>query len=733
MNPAASPLSAADLPDERPVLATAPLRPGFDRADLSRYGDATWDLNPAVFRENSRRSSARVAFGTVDDPMIVEVIRDYLYTRLNVDLPGYKARALPVDARRLFRSALRFFSFVKVECGVCDPGRIDQALLDRYVKSLQNGRRPVIVVQLLGPVFDLWAFRRSLSIAALRFEPWPGRTPSRVAGHRFAAEENRTPRIPETIITPLLAWSLKYLSVFAPDILAARSELTQLEERRAALHAEDARSPYNRRHARRRDRVTAYLDERRRQGRGVPVWAVHIGKARSMPPGAAVPPPVNWQLLYQQAGLDKNTHKTRGGQLTAEIPDLVMAAVSEIGTEVGGMDTPVSDDPDTGRPWRPRFDARAIILEERMLQTACYIVCAYLTGMRDSEVQAMRPGCLSVTRSEDGLIDRYGVRSVVYKGKSAPGEQAEWITIAPVAAAISVLEQLAARLAAHQNAETLWPVLSRTRTRKRCVSTDIVAHLNEFRDHLNARFGTEDAPIVPAGPSGTPWRFATRQFRRTIAWHIANRPFGAVAGMIQYKHASVAAFEGYAGSSRSGFRAEVETERRLGQLDDILAYFDERQGGVGLSGPAAACVGKMLDAAAAELQPFPGMVADRGRLRILLADTARTLHVGVLADCFFDPATAVCLRHSTANDHPGPLLSLCQPTRCPNACITARHRPAWQRSADEVRTLLKEKRLPGLQRTALAQELQRIGAILATAEDQRVIGSGTTEQEVSSL
>ncbi|WP_236776243.1 hypothetical protein [Agrobacterium tumefaciens] len=46
--------------------------------------------------------------------------------------------------------------------------------------------------------------------------------------------------------------------------------------------------------------------------------------------------------------------------------------------------------------------------------------------------------------------------------------------------------------------------------------------------------------------------------------------------MIQYKHDSVATFEGYAGSSRSGFLAEIETERRLGQMDDILAYFDER-------------------------------------------------------------------------------------------------------------------------------------------------------------
>src|SRR3546814_8337398 len=64
------------------------------------------------------------------------------------------------------------------------------------------------------------------------------------------------------------------------------------------------------------------------------------------------------------------------------------------------MDTPISIDPDSGRPWRARFDAKTLAQEERMLQAAAYIVCAYLTGMRDCEVQAMRRGCLSIARSE---------------------------------------------------------------------------------------------------------------------------------------------------------------------------------------------------------------------------------------------------------------------------------------------------------------------------------------------
>ena len=88
-----------------------------------------------------------------------------------------------------------------------------------------------------------------------------------------------------------------------------------------------------------------------------------------------------------------------------------------------------------------------------------------------------------------------------------------------------------------------------------------------------------------------------------------------------------------------------------------------------------------------------------------------TLHVGVLADCFFDPATALCLKQ-TCQPAPAPLTALCQPTRCPNACITERHRPAWTRAADEARGLLREKRLAELQRVALRRDLDRIEAVL---------------------
>jgi len=233
---------------------------------------------------------------------------------------------------------------------------------------------------------------------------------------------------------------------------------------------------------------------------------------------------------------------------------IVERHMAEHGVERGGFDTPVSCDPDTQRPWRSGFDHLALKREERMLQAAGYILCAYLTGMRDCEVQAMRTGCLDITRSEDGLIERYRVRSTAYKWKRAEGSPADWITIKPVAEAISVLELLSKDACAAHGSSTLWPVLDVKRAGKTHVSTEIVRSLNAFRNHINDELAGPDPTLsIPTLHNGKVFKITTRQFRRTLAWHIANRPFGTIAGMIQYKHASVATFEGYGDRVRPVF------------------------------------------------------------------------------------------------------------------------------------------------------------------------------------
>ncbi|MFX8000773.1 integrase, partial [Acinetobacter baumannii] len=82
-------------------------------------------------------------------------------------------------------------------------------------------------------------------------------------------------------------------------------------------------------------------------------------------------------------------------------------------------------------------------------------------------------------------------------------------------------------------------------------------------------------------------------------------------------------------------------------MDDLLDYFDRRRGGASLGGPAGPRIARTLDDVTTRQGPLPAIIADRARLRVMLASMARTLHVGPLADCFFDPATALCLKRIT--------------------------------------------------------------------------------------
>jgi integrase len=709
--PAASPHPYAG----KPVLESAPLRRGHKRSALSRFDDSTWDLSSAVFRENARVCHITAHFDGIAVRSVAWTLREFLYARLNFDIPGHRTRLPPGSIRQLFNRARRFLEFVAAKRGTCHLPTIDQITLDAYRNHLTADpqRRSIQVAHLLEVVVDLHHYREHMPSGGIDLLPWKGRSSFLVAGGTQPNGENRTPRLPEEVISPLLRWSLKYITVFSGDILDARTEFNALQARQSTLLAADQRCSETARIRRRRERLVAYLGQLRANGRGVPLWTTaHNGAVRKDAVSGAETPPINAHLIHMHIGIDAQAEPAEHVLLRRATKDLVLDAISAAGIETGGMDTPISTDPDSGKPWRPRFDAKTLLFEERMLQAACYIVCAYLTGMRDCEVQAMRAGCLDVKRSEDGIIERFQVKSTVYKKRETRGQAEKWTTIEPVAKAISVLENLTDRIRRRKGGDTLWRVLDDGKSTKDHISAEIVRQLNAFRDHLNAQFGTTGVPVVPPGPDGKPWRITTRQFRRTVAWHIANRPFGTVAGMIQYKHASIAAYEGYAGSSRSGFRNEVERERALGQLDDVLSYFERHRAGEVLMGPAAVRISGELQQTIDKLDPLPGHIADPARVRSMLAHVAKTLFVGVMNDCFFDPATALCLNGKTETATPA--MAQCRPDRCPNSCIASHHRSLWAKAIADGEDLLKTKRLPPLQREAIEVDLMRYRKVLKT-------------------
>ena len=204
------------------------------------------------------------------------------------------------------------------------------------------------------------------------------------------------------------------------------------------------------------------------------------------------------------------------------------------------------------------------------LSTACFVVIAYLSGMRPGEALTLRRGCVG----HDAVTGLWLLRGKKWKGavdgsgaKRAEGEDRAdpWIVIEPVARAVAVLERL-------HDQPLLFPTtfiptavaraLARDRIGKARTNTVMTIHIGRLvswvNDYCAARGRDEQIPPDPSGRL-----FGPSRFRRTLAWHIVRRPRGLVAGAIQYGHVQVQITLGYSGSYASGFPDEHAFETWL--------------------------------------------------------------------------------------------------------------------------------------------------------------------------
>lgn len=178
----------------------------------------------------------------------------------------------------------------------------------------------------------------------------PGRSPAGAPGTRTTR-----PASPH-VLGPYLHGALFYVSTAAADILAATEELAQLTASPTAGPGEAL------------SRLADFIALRRAQGRGLPATTEWTTRTSGLG--------VNITLIARLARVHRATVYPPAGR------EMIRQAAAEIGTEPGGMDTPVSPDPSTGKPWRGRFCPRSLMIERTRLVLASYSVTAYLSGMR---------------------------------------------------------------------------------------------------------------------------------------------------------------------------------------------------------------------------------------------------------------------------------------------------------------------------------------------------------------
>ena len=201
--------------------------------------------------------------------------------------------------------------------------------------------------------------------------------------------------------------------------------------------------------------------------------------------------------------------------------------------------------------------------------------------------------------------------------------------------------------------------------------------------------------------------------RRTLAWFIARRPGGVIAGALAYRHHCVQVFEGYAGTSESGFRAEVESEQALARGEYLLAAIDAHEH-TSLTGPAAEEAARRLETFGERVRFQGTIITDQARLRRLMARHDPAVYPGEYVTCVHDHTKALCEKARHGRGEGLPDHGECKPLACRNVALTTENIAAWQREIDRIGTRLAARPpLPPLLQHRLETRHAEVTAFLA--------------------
>lgn len=705
-----SPVAAAGAARPSAVFADTELviqsHPGAS-GDGPRFGDTEcWELNGVLPRPAKLRASAwRIMFcNGLADPAWNLLARELALIMFNPRHPAVVHAGLSLSPRpthptsvinRL--SQLRRLARWATRRGLpATLGAWREHDVRRFLQDLREGaepdptdvtgpgepaRAPATVATYLSMLALLHHYRPALTGGGLTADP------RRAHAFRYAVPDRvSTPTIPPQVWFPLLRAAWAYVHTFGPDVLRARERYTTL--RAAAVpKVEGAQS-----------RFEAWLAD--------PTSRIPIHPPPPVHDHGQHPRP-NWTALALQLGVhpDRSMTSMFGSGCTAASRRRREAVLAAIGagtpTQVGYLAnlTHVTRADATIGDWHPGLDGLAIRHETFYLRTACFVLVAALSMMRDSEIHEI---------SKDALIEHYGYPAVTatqHKHDPRRPTKAWWIT-APVAEAITMAAQLSphphrvfAPIAAKESAEALHSG----------------ATIDSFIRHVNATRNQTGLDEIPDG------RVRPHMFRRTMAMLTDQFAGSEIALGIQLKHVATRALanastQGYAAGDPSWadhFDTAADAAR-FRRIEDL--YRTHQAGGSIGYGPAAERMAQTFDRVQDTVAARGG---DATVERALLRSQRISIRFGSLNHCAFDeanPAGALCLDNTTVPDgHRGPLHERCRPDRCANSIIAPEHLPVWN---SEKHTLLRLLDTPGLapaRSAALHRELASVEAVLDTA------------------
>lgn len=543
------------LPEPDTPTIAVDLIQGDNTAPVAAYAESAWPLAALIDNPSTTRHS--VDWNTFPSGQLRTELRLLAWLMINGSLPQRFLIDRSVSWRpRVSASVIsttlghwRQLSQWLAARGITTLADCTDDVLISYTRHLHQRSRSRSTVHLhLSATSRLWAFdQTSPAPAGIGEPPWLREGIDDYLPSATPGGENITDPITPAVMGPLLIWALRMVEDFAEDILAAAAE----RHRMSAIAETNAATPAG------LVMLRAFLERIVTEQQPFPsIWN---GENRA--------------ATTYVAALTGASRQQVGGLLGREgWADYIRRHPGPCPLDItitGRIDN---------RPWRRAIDFGEVATLLRHLATACFVVIAYLTGMRPGEVLGLRSGCCPEPDTGPHLI--YGN---VYKtaldehgnhlSQGTPRE-APWVAIAPVTRAIRVLERIVPDGAllfdstAHNAA-----IGGRGRQGSLGLKT-MRGRIEDFVAFASHTATALDRPgeIIPADPHGA---VGTARFRRTLAWHIARRPGGLVALAIQYGHLRTAISGGYAKARelhQTGEKLQVASSRR--GLDGLQRYYE---------------------------------------------------------------------------------------------------------------------------------------------------------------
>ncbi|MFR9779244.1 hypothetical protein ACL02O_24705 [Micromonospora sp. MS34] len=432
----------------------------------------------------------------------------------------------------------------------------------------------------------------------LRFMPWGARSAADVAGYRRPTENLRAP-LPWRTWAPTIAAAWAFVDRFSEDIFAALRVVRDLP------HA--PRGPAG-------NNAWTILAAWAEQGGIVPL---HTGFGRS--PGERGKP--NVSLLCRMLRINDSIFKsTNGSYRPAAVALLEDMAADPARSAYGGLITPsvtVRHDDGSSSPWIAEVGLGETEYLESVLRAACYMLLSSLTGMRDSEVQALTRRSATTRDDLPALISRQ------YKGQTDPvGTLRGWWAPAPVMRTLDIL----CRLSEHP---THLFARSASNVGDYDAYRDIPRLVAMINDPPQQRPGRGQGLGLTPIDTKTLSNINAATLRRSFSVYAVTKP-GAELGLgIQLGHAAWRTTTGYASDGQQQAVRHMNSARVAVIREQALQLIR------GTSPVAGTPAKQIIDFRAQ-------VIADPSRADRIAESVADRLHLGLTNDCMFEAPTAGC-------------------------------------------------------------------------------------------